>query len=251
MRVEGKHALLIGAATGIGRASALLLADQGADLVISDINAEDGQHTAEQAKKSGRTAVFMQVDAGDEAQVERVVHDTAEHLGGLDVLVYFAGVQRAGRIEQFPTADFDLVMRVNLAGMYFAIKYAVPHLRDSGGGSIVNIASVAGIKGGPGLTVYSASKGAVIAFTKALGAELAPDGIRVNTICPGWIDTPFNQAAIDFMGGRDEQEDLIKHIVPMRRQGREEEIAPAVVFLASDESSYMTGHAIVIDGGMT
>ena len=126
----------------------------------------------------------------------------------------------------------------------------MPYLRLRGGGAIVNVASLAGLKGGPGMTAYSASKGAIVAFTKALAAELAPDTIRVNAMCPGWIDTPFNQPAIDFMGGREAQEAVVRQIVPLQRQGTPDEIAAGILFLASDASSYMTGQALVIDGGV-
>jgi dihydroanticapsin dehydrogenase len=112
------------------------------------------------------------------------------------------------------------------------------------------MSSIAGLKGGPGMTAYSASKGAVVAFTKALAAELAPDNIRVNCVCPGWIDTPFNQPAIEFMGGREEQEEMVQQTVPLQRQGIPEEIAPGILYLASDASSYMTGKELVIDGGL-
>ncbi len=125
----------------------------------------------------------------------------------------------------------------------------MPHLREHGG-SIVLTSSIAGLRGGPGMTAYSASKGAIIGFAKALASELAPHGIRVNTVCPGWIDTPFNKPAIDFMGGRSEQESAVRHVVPLGRQGTPEEVAGGVVYLASDASSYMTGQNLVIDGGV-
>jgi dihydroanticapsin dehydrogenase len=126
----------------------------------------------------------------------------------------------------------------------------VPHIRQAGKGSIINTSSLAGQRGGPGLTAYSASKGAVIAFSTALAMELAPDNIRVNAICPGWVDTAFNQPAIDFMGGRATQEEVVRRIVPLRRQAQPHEIAPLFVYLASDESSYVTAQAITIDGGV-
>ncbi|HZY56846.1 MAG TPA: SDR family oxidoreductase, partial [Rubrobacteraceae bacterium] len=133
---------------------------------------------------------------------------------------------------------------------FLGAKYGVPYLRERGSGSIVNIASLAGLKGGPGMSAYSASKGAIIAFTRALAMELAPDNIRVNCVCPGWIDTPFNQPAIEFMGGREEQEKMVQQMVPLQRQGIPEEIAPGILYLASDASSYMTGQARVIAGGV-
>jgi len=141
-------------------------------------------------------------------------------------------------------------MSVNPKSCFLGAKYGVPYLRERGGGSIVNMSSIAGLKGGPGMTAYSASKGAVVAFTKALAAELAPDNIRVNCVCPGWIDTPFNQPAIEFMGGREEQEEMVQQTVPLQRQGIPEEIAPGILYLASDASSYMTGKELVIDGGL-
>jgi dihydroanticapsin dehydrogenase len=141
-------------------------------------------------------------------------------------------------------------MEVNPRSCFLGAKYGLPFLVQRGGGVIVNVASLAGLKGGPGMTAYSASKGAIIAFTKALAAELAPANIRVNAMCPGWIDTPFNQPAIDFMGGREVQDRVVEQIVPLGRQGVPEEIATGMLFLASDASSYMTGQALVIDGGV-
>jgi dihydroanticapsin dehydrogenase len=140
-------------------------------------------------------------------------------------------------------------MRVNPRSCFLGAKYGVPYLRERGGGSIVNVSSLAGLKGGPGMTAYSASKGAIIAFTRALAEELAPDNIRANSVCPGWIDTPFNEPAIEFMGGRAQQEEMVQQTVPLKRQGRPEEIAPGILYLASDASSYVTGQELVIDGG--
>jgi dihydroanticapsin dehydrogenase len=171
-------------------------------------------------------------------------------MGGIDVIVNNAGVQRSGRVTEFSEADWDLLMDVNPRSFFFGAKYGVPYLVQHVGGVIVNVASLAGLKGGPGMTAYSASKGAIIAFTKALAAEVAPANIRVNAMCPGWIDTPFNQPAIDFMGGRDVQDRVVEQIVPLGRQGAPEEIATGMLFLASDASSYMTGQALVIDGGV-
>lgn len=246
-RLLGKRMVLIGAATGIGAASAVSCAREGASLVVVDINADAGQ---ELVRQIGDSALFLKADVCQESEVARTVEAAADRLSGLDCLVYVAGVQRAGTVDQFPTELFDLTIAVNLRGMFLAIKHAVPHMRKAGGGSIVNVSSLAAIKGGPGMTAYSASKGGVNAFTKALSAELGPDKIRVNAICPGWIDTPFNQPIINFIGGLDARERMIEQVVPLRRQGLPEEIAPAVVYLASDESSYVTGHYLVIDGGL-
>ncbi len=250
MQLQGKRAIITGAATGIGAVTARMFAQEGAGVVVADINEDAGQRTVEEIRERGGEARFVRTDVTKESDVEALIKQGAEALGGLDVLFNNAGAQRSGPITEFDQEQWDLLMAVNPRSCFFGVKHAVPVLRRAGGGSIINMASLAAVKGGAGLTAYSASKGAIVAFTKALAPELAPDNIRVNAVCPGWIDTPFNQPAIDFMGGREEQERIVEQIVPMGRQGTPEEIAPIVVYLASDGSSYMTGQALVIDGGV-
>jgi NAD(P)-dependent dehydrogenase (short-subunit alcohol dehydrogenase family) len=250
MQLEGKRAIITGAATGIGATTARMFAQEGARVVVADINDELGGRTAAEIRDGGGEAHFIRTDVTRESDVEALVNDGAEALGGLDVLFNNAGAQRSGPITEFAQDQWDLLMAVNPRSCFFGVKHAVPVLRQAGGGSIINMASLAAVKGGAGLTAYSASKGAIVAFTKALAPELAPHNIRVNAVCPGWIDTPFNQPAIDFMGGREEQDRIVKQIVPLGRQGTPEEIAPTVVYLASDGSSYMTGQALVVDGGV-
>jgi len=250
MLLEGKRAIVTGAAGGIGAVTAALMAQEGAAVVVADINEEHGEQTVAEIRDKGGQAHFMRTDVTKEGDLKALITRGAELLGGLDTLFNNAGAQRSGAVELFEQADWDLLMAVNPRSCFLAIKHAVPILRDGGGGSIINMASLAGVKGGPGLTAYSASKGAIVGFTKALSAELAPSKIRVNCVCPGWIDTPFNQPAINFMGGREDQERVVKQIVPMGRQGTPDEIAPMVVYLASDGSTYMTGQALVIDGGV-
>lgn len=250
MRLEGKKAVITGAATGIGRVTAELFAREGAGLIVADINEEEGHKAVDEIRSNGGEAHFVRTDVTVERDIEGLIAHAAETLGGLDIVFNNAGAQRSGPITEFDAAQWDLLMAVNPRSCFLGVKHAVPVLRERGGGSIINMSSLAGVKGGAGLTAYSASKGAIVAFTKALAPELAPDGIRVNCVCPGWIDTPFNQPAIEFMGGREEQERTVKRIVPMGRQGRPEEIAPIVLYLASDESSYMTGQAVVVDGGV-
>lgn len=172
------------------------------------------------------------------------------HLGGLDVLVNTSGVLSVGPVEEFDTSEWDRILDVNVRGQFLAVKHAVPALKESEGASIITLGSAAGIKGGPGATAYSASKGAVIAFSRALAMELAPHGIRVNALCPGWVDTPFNQAAYDMMGGDEKVAEFVEASVPLKRQATPEEIAAYAVFLASTESSYVTAQAVVADGGM-
>lgn len=250
MQLAGKLAVITGAATGIGRSTALLFAKEGAAVVIGDINEAGGQQTADDITKAGGRASFVRCDVTAAADVESLMGAAAQTMGGIDVIVNNAGAQRSGRVTEFSEEEWDLLMRVNPRSCFLGVKYGVPYLRQRGGGVIVNVASLAGLKGGPGMTAYSASKGAIVAFTKALAPELAPDGIRVNAMCPGWIDTPFNQPAIDFMGGRVAQDQVVRQIVPLARQGTPEEIASGMLFLASDASSYMTGQSLVIDGGV-
>lgn len=250
MQLEGKLAVITGAATGIGRATALLFAQEGAAVVVGDVNEAGARQTVADIATAGGKAWFFPCDVTNAGDVAALFNNAAGAMGGIDIIINNAGVQRSGRVTEFSESDWDLLMEVNPRSCFLGAKYGVPYLVQRGGGVIVNVASLAGLKGGPGMTAYSASKGAIIAFTKALAAELAPANIRVNAMCPGWIDTPFNQPAIDFMGGRDVQDRVVEQIVPLGRQGVPEEIATGMLFLASDASSYMTGQSLVIDGGV-
>jgi NAD(P)-dependent dehydrogenase (short-subunit alcohol dehydrogenase family) len=246
-RLAGKRIIITGAVNNIGREAALRFITEGARVVVADIDAAAGRRTADEL---GSGAHFIKADVTKEDEVRDLMERGVAWLGGLDVLVQNAGVQHSGFVTDFDASKWDALFAVNARAHFFGAKYAIPHLRKSGKGSIVNTSSLAGKRGGPGMTAYSASKGAVIAFSTALAMELAKDNIRVNTICPGWVDTPFNQPAIDLMGGRTSQEAVVKSIVPLGRQAVPSEIAPLFVYLASDESSYMTAQAITVDGGV-
>jgi NAD(P)-dependent dehydrogenase (short-subunit alcohol dehydrogenase family) len=246
-RLAGKRIIITGAVNNIGREAALQFITEGARVVVADIDAAAGRRTADEL---GSGAHFIKADVTKEDEVRDLIERGVAWLGGLDVLVQNAGVQHSGFVTDFDASKWDALFAVNARAHFFGAKYAIPHLRKSGKGSIVNTSSLAGKRGGPGMTAYSASKGAVIAFSTALAMELAKDNIRVNTICPGWVDTPFNQPAIDLMGGRTLQEAVVKSIVPLGRQAVPSEIAPLFVYLASDESSYMTAQAITVDGGV-
>jgi NAD(P)-dependent dehydrogenase (short-subunit alcohol dehydrogenase family) len=152
-------------------------------------------------------------------------------------------------VDSFPADLWDQVYAVNVRAQFFGVKHAVPHLKRAGKGSIVNMSSLAGKHGGPGRAAYSSAKAAVIGMGNSLASELAPFGIRVNTLCPGWIDTPFNRPAIDFIGGDGAVDDMVRATVPMGRQGTPDEVAPIYVYLLSEESSYVTSQALIIDGG--
>lgn len=246
-RLAGKKIILTGGVNNIGKETAIHFVREGARVVIGDIDEAGGRRTAAEI---GANAHFVGVDVTREDAVREFVEQGVAWLGGLDVLAQNAGLQHSGLVTEFEAARWDALFAVNSRAHFFGAKYAVPHLRRAGKGSIINTSSLAGQRGGPGLTAYSASKGAVIAFSTALAMELAKDNIRVNTICPGWVDTPFNQPAISFMGGRETQESVVRAIVPLGRQAQSSEIAPLFVFLASDESSYMTAQALTIDGGV-
>lgn len=249
MQLEDKKVLITGSATGIGRATALTAARQGARVTLADLNESGLADTAAAIEAEGGTVSTRVTDVSRGQDVEALVAFAADVMGGLDAVVCSAGIQRAGAVGGFPEDEWDALMNINAKSCFLVAKHAVAPLAASGGGSIVNIASLAGIAGGPGMTGYSASKGAIVAFSKALANEVASHHIRVNSVCPGWIDTPFNQPAIDDMGGVEAQAEMIRKIVPLQRQGTPEEVADLVVFLASDSSSYITGQALLIDGG--
>jgi len=245
-RLKGKRIIITGAVSNIGKEAVRQFVAEGARVVIGDRDAAGATTAAE----FGAAVSFIQVDVTSEDSVRNLIEKGAEWLGGLDVLVQNAGLQHSGSVTEFDANKWDALFAVNARAHFFGAKYAVPLLRKNGGGSIINTSSLAGKRGGPGMTAYSASKGAVIAFTTALAMELAGDNIRVNAICPGWVDTAFNKPAIDFMGGSTAQTVAVESVVPMKRQAQSSEIAPMFVYLASDESSYMTAQAITIDGGV-
>ena len=245
-RLAGKRIIITGAVDNIGKAAVEAFIAEGARVVIGDIDADRGEGVV---AASGADSRFIHVDVSREDSVAHLVEAGSAWLGGLDVLVQNAGILLSGSVQDFDADQWDRVFAVNVRSQFFGAKYAVPALRASGRGSIINTSSLAGRRGAPGLTAYAASKGAVIAFTTTLALELAPDRIRVNAICPGWIDTAFNQPIIDFMGGRERQQVKVESLVPLGRQGMPVELAPLFVFLASDESSYVTAQAILADGG--
>ena len=235
-RLEGKVAIITGAASGIGEATADLFRSEGATVVAAD---------------RAEGVDIVSVDAGSEADVERLVEQTVADHGGLDILFANAGVSGglAGLFEQ-SSADWEEILRVNLIGPFLAIKYAAPHMKERGGGSIVCTASVAGIRAGAGGVAYSASKAGVINLVKTAAAQLCDSNIRVNAICPGLIETGMTQGIYE-MARAAGKESMIGQLNPLRRGGEPREIAEVALFLASDESSYVNGHALVADGGLS
>jgi len=250
MRLAGKRALMIGAATGIGRACVEDFARNGARLIVADINETAAGETAERARELGAAAASLGCDVREEASLQKLVEAAEAEMEGIDTLVYFAGLMRTGNVAIFDGETWDAIFNVNARGTFFAAKHATPALKRAGGGSFITTASLAGLRGAPGMTAYAAAKGAVIAFTTALAQELAPDNIRVNSVLPGWIDTPFNNPAIEHMGGVEAHGEIVRRLVPLGRQGTPAEVAPIYTFLASEEARYITAKSMMVDGGM-
>lgn len=248
--MAGKVAMITGAGNGMGRAASLLFAREGARIVVVDAAEESGIETVEAVRTEGGDAAFVRADVSDEAQVEAMVAFATETYGALHVLYNNAGIFPAddGGVTETAVATWDRVMDVNLKGVWLGCKHAVPALIESGGGSIVNVASFVALMGAATPQIaYTASKGGVLAMTREVAVEQARRGIRANALCPGPIDTPMLQ---ELMSDPEWARRRLAHI-PMGRPGRAEELAKAALFLASDESSYMTGASLVVDGGIT
>ena len=246
-RLKNKVAIITGAAKGQGEFEARLFASEGATVVLCDIDVEACGKTAEEISSSGGSAVSMTLDVTSEPNWIGVIEQTVEFFGKLDILVNNAGIYSRVPIENASVDEFDHILEVNLRGVFLGTKHAIPAMRTSGGGSIINISSTAGIVGNVGSGAYGASKGGVRSFTKYTAIQHAYEGIRANSVHPGPIDTDMISDNLSTAEGRKSTESRI----PMGRVGSIEDVAMGVLFLATDESSYMTGSELVIDGGMT
>jgi len=249
-RLDGKVAIITGAASGIGRGTAIRFAGEGAAVVIADLNAEGGEAAVRDCKENGGRAVFQKADVSAEAEIKALVARAIKEFGRLDVIYNNAGIGGAvGPLEQITVEDWDKSFAVLMRSVFLGMKYAVPELRKAGGGSIISTASVAGIRGFNGLHAYCAAKAGVVNLTRSAALEFAKDKIRVNCICPGGINTPIlhrNQP-----GMKDAMEQWMAHGQPLQRAGHPEDIANMALFLASDDSNWVTGQAMVVDGGLT
>jgi NAD(P)-dependent dehydrogenase (short-subunit alcohol dehydrogenase family) len=254
MRLEGKVALITGAATGVegelmgfGGATARIFAREGAAVVVTDINEELGRKTAAQIGETGASALFLRLDATSEDDWAAAMEATVSRFSRLDILVNNAGTGVRTTVEDTTLEMWEGQMAVHAKGAFLGTRAAIPEMRRVGGGSIVNVSSIYGIVGSPGSTPYHAAKGASRIFTKAAAVQYANEGIRVNSVHPGFVLTPLTQQAFadpDMIGPR-------VGMVPMGRLGLVEEIASGILYLASDEASFVTGAELVIDGGMT
>jgi 3-oxoacyl-[acyl-carrier protein] reductase len=244
LKLAGKVALVTGAAQGIGKAVALLLARNGAEIVVSDINLEKAEETAKEVQALGRKALATKVDVATLGDVEKMVEAILAQFGKVDILVNNAGIARDKLILRMTEEDWDAVLNINLKGTFNCTKAVVRHMSKQRSGKIVNIASVVGEMGNAGQGNYAASKAGVIGFTKTIAREFAQRGINVNAIAPGYIKTPMTDALPD------KAKEELKRLIPMDRLGNPEDVAEAVLFLVSEASSYITGHVLNVNGGI-
>ena len=250
MILENKVAVITGAGSGVGRATALLFAKEGAKIVVADIVVEGGEETVRQIKEYGREAIFEKVDVSQAGDAQKMVKAAVDNYGKLDILYNNAGIEGPTTLTaSFSESDWDRVVSVNLKGVFLCSKYAIPQMMKQGGGVIINTASIAGLVGLSYKSAYAASKGGVVLLTKTMALEYAEKNIRINCICPGTIRT-----AMYYRGSHDERlkaEKVYRTPTPIRRIAEPEEIAQSALYLASDQSSFVTGTALVVDGGRT
>lgn len=250
LNLAEKVALVTGAGSGIGRATARLLAAEGAVVVVADIDAAGAEETVHLVESAGGRARAVAGDVSRRADAEGYVNAALEHFGRLDVVINNAGIEAFFNLVDTPDYAWEQMIGVNAKGPYMVIQYAAPAMIQEGGGVVVNIASGAALKGNAGLAAYSAAKAALVSMTRCLAVELAPFNIRVNAIAPGLIDTPTARRWIDRVGGMEAVISLIGQAMPIKRAGQPEEIAAMVAMLASPVSSYVTGVVLPVDGGM-
>jgi NAD(P)-dependent dehydrogenase (short-subunit alcohol dehydrogenase family) len=250
-RLDGKVAIITGAASGIGRAAALLFARERARVTVADIDARGGEAIAGDIRDAGGDAIFVRTDVTVAAEARAMVDATVHAFGRLDILYNNAGIVRLGGVEEISEDDWDLVMDVNLKSVFVCSKYAIPHMKRAGGGSIINAGSTVSFVGSPRSAPYCASKGGLLILTKQMAIDCAPFNIRVNAICPGVTDTPFAAQVLAASPDPAEARRRSEQARPIGRFAKPEEVARAALFLASDDSSLAMGSALVIDGGYT
>jgi NAD(P)-dependent dehydrogenase (short-subunit alcohol dehydrogenase family) len=250
LSLAGQVALVTGAGHGIGRASALALAQAGALVVASDVNFAGATETAQLIKAAGYEGAAATADITDEKAMATVVDDVVRTHGRLDIVHANAGVLMAGTALTQTLDEWDKTYLVNVRGTFLTVRAVLPQMMQQKSGAIIITASISGLVGEPDLVAYNSSKGALVNLTRQLAVEYAEHGIRVNGICPGWIETGFNDPVLNHLDDK-ELHDMVHRQVPLGRQGTPEDIAPSVVFLASDWARYITGQLLPIDGGLT
>jgi NAD(P)-dependent dehydrogenase (short-subunit alcohol dehydrogenase family) len=249
LRLRGKTALITGGAGGIGRAAAALFAREGAAVSLVDVNEEEGRQVASEIARAGGRAIFEHADVTSAADCKRTVERTAREFGGIQILFNNAGIIRRASVVEITEAEWDEVMALNVKSIFFMCREVIPLMAAAQGGSIVNTASGWGLAGGARAAAYCASKGAVVLMTKAMAIDHGRQGIRVNCICPGDTDTAMLRSEARQLGEREDRFLSESANRPLGRVGRPEEIAHAAMYLASDAASFVTGTALVVDGG--
>jgi NAD(P)-dependent dehydrogenase (short-subunit alcohol dehydrogenase family) len=250
VRLEGKVAIVTGSSKGIGEGCARVFAREGARVVVTSRNEREGAAVAAGISASGGTAFALAVDVSDSRQVRQMLETTLSRFGRLDILVNNAGQHLPKNVEKTSEEEWDHIIDTNLKSVFLCSKYAIPHLRKTRG-CIVNMSSMVGVVGQGNSGAYSATKGGIIAMTKGMALDFAPDGIRVNCICPGWIETPLVNYWFAQQENEAESRKYIHSVHPLGRIGTIEECGEAALFLASDSSSFITGTVLAIDGGVT
>jgi NAD(P)-dependent dehydrogenase (short-subunit alcohol dehydrogenase family) len=247
-RLDNKVAVITGAASGMGRATAIRFAGEGATVVIADLNQPGGEATVRDCKEQGGQAVFQKTSVESESEIKAAIERAVSEFGRLDITYNNAGIAGAlGPLEEVSAENWDRTFAVLLRAVFFGIKHSIPHMRKSGGGSIISTASIAGLLGQAGPLVYSIAKAGVIHLTKCAAVELAKDRIRVNCICPGGINTPLLHKHIP--GGEVTTLQILQVSQPLARPGTPEDIAGMALYLASDDAEWVTGTAMIVDGG--
>ncbi|MDF2856319.1 MAG: family oxidoreductase [Neobacillus sp.] len=245
MRLNGKVAIITGGTFGIGESTALLFGREGAKVVVAGRNMEKGEYVVSQIKEQGGDAIFVKTDVAKEDDVQNLISVTEDTFGKLDILFANAGVGAMGDIHETSLEDWNTLLSVDLTGVFLCSKFAIPAMMKNGSGSIINCASILGHVGQPSVSAYAAAKGGVVNMTRSAAVTYANRGIRINAVCPGYIDTPM----LDQLDSDAKRH--LESLHPIGRLGRPEEIANAVLFLASDESSFVTGANLLVDGGYT
>jgi len=245
--ISDATAIVTGGSTGIGRAAAVRYAEEGANVVVADVNAEDAERTVELVEEAGADATFVETDVSEPDDVEAMVESAVDTYGGLDYAFNNAGIEGdEAPAGEHPLENFERVIDVNLKGVYLGMRYEIPAMLEDGGGAIVNTSSIAGLVGFPGLSPYVASKHGVIGLTKTAAAEYGGEDVRINAISPGVIETPMVERTAD---ANPETIEQTKAATPMGRLGEPAEIGDAAVWLCSDDATFVTGETLVIDGG--
>jgi NAD(P)-dependent dehydrogenase (short-subunit alcohol dehydrogenase family) len=250
MEFQGKVAIVTGAAVGMGRASAMMFAREGAAVVLVDIDEKNGLKTTAEIQQKGSQAVFVKANVSNHAEAKTIAEKAVAAFGRIDVLHNNAGIQRYGTVETTTEELWDEVMNVNLKSMFLVSKYVIPEMRKVGGGAIVNTGSVQSFSPQASVAAYTSSKHAVLGLTKSMATDFAKDNIRVNAVCPGTVDTPMLAWAASLDSHPEKVYEAVKEIHLLKRIAQPEEIAEVVLFLASNRASFVTGAAWLVDGGM-